>query len=173
MTRRAGFGRRPGRGRLLGGHAGLTTIELMLAGTLALVVVMGISLLPGSILRHFREGAERLRLQQNVHRTAQRMGIEVRRAAAFQIYDPAHPATPLAAGPAVALLDTAGVRFEGFQASGDGKALLNDAGQPIDDMTLSDLWFESGPGGELVLRLAFTDRNRNETALLTSISTRN
>jgi Tfp pilus assembly protein PilW len=165
--------RRRGRDGRLAGASGFTTVELMVACVVALIVVMGISMLPGSVLRYFREGTERLRLQQNVHRDAQTIGIQVRKAASFRIYDPAHPATPLAAGPAVALLNNAGAQIGGFRPSADGKSLVNDAGQKLDDMTLTDLWFTAGADSELVLRLALRDRLSNETSLLTGITPRN
>jgi hypothetical protein len=164
-----------GRGGRPAGPAGFSTIELMVACVVALIVVFGISSLPGSVLRYFGEGAERLRLQQDVHRVAQQIGLEVRKAHAFWIYDPANPATKLAAGPAVRLLDGNAPpnTLAGFRASSDGKSVVNMAGEKLSDLTLADLWFQAGADSELVLSLALRDRRGNETPLETRITPRN
>lgn len=172
MSPRRRAARRPRAGGRIRRADGFTTIEIMVACVVALIVVYGISMLPGSVLRHFGDGTERLRLQQNTHRVAQRIAIQVRKASSYRIYDPANPATTLAAGPAVELSDSSGV-CGGFRASDDGGTLLDGGGNSLDDMTLTDLWFEEGADGELVLSLAFRDRRWNETSLVTRINPRN
>jgi hypothetical protein len=154
-------------------EAGLTLIEVMLVSFLSFIVVLGIGSFQSSISKFFREGTERLRLQQNVHRTTQVIAIEIRKANLFEIYDPADPHTLLAEGPAVRLFDAQGNPVGGFRASHDGLHLVTGADEVLDDMRLSDLWFESGPGGSLVLSLVLADKYGNESEVSTEITPRN
>jgi Tfp pilus assembly protein PilW len=153
-------------------ETGLTLIELMIASFLALLVAMGIGTFQASISQFFRQGSERLRLQQNVHRTAQVISIDVRKAADFKIYDPADPATELVSGPAVELKDAGGSTINLFRASRDGHRIQNGAGQAIDDMRLTQLWFESDGPRSLRMSLGLADRYGNESEVFTEISTR-
>lgn len=162
----------PRRGRT-SGEAGLTLIELMIVSFLSFIIVLGIGSFQVSISKFFREGTERLRLQQNVHRTSGAIAIEVRKATGFYIYDPADPKTELVEGPAVRLLDEDGTPAGGFRPSRDGNYLVTHGEEVLDDMRLSDLWFEKGAGGSLVLSLALADKYGNESALSTEITPRN
>ena len=166
---------RSGRGarRFLAGIGGLTSLELLLAASFSFLVMLGIGVTHVSMIRFFREGTERLRLQQTVDRVTQQVEIEIRRAADFRIYDPSAPADPLAAGPAVALYDAAGLRIGGIAPSGDGRWLVDDAGRRLDDLELVDVWFERQPGGDLGLTLGLRDRTGNVTTLVTQIAPRN
>ena len=159
--------------RLPPGEAGLTLIELMIVSFLSFIIVLGIGSFQVSVSKFFREGTERLRLQQNVHRTSGAIAIEVRKATGFVIYDPADPKTELVEGPAVRLLDPDGNPAGGFRPSGDGNHLVTHGEQVMDDMKLADLWFEEGPGGSLVLSLALTDKYGNESGLSTRVTPRN
>jgi hypothetical protein len=154
-------------------ESGLTLIEMMLVSFLSFIVVLGIGSFQSSISKFFREGSERLRLQQNVHRTGQVIAIEVRKAHEFVIYDPVDPNTELAEGPAVRLRDVDTNTIGLFRASGDGESLVNGANERIDDMRLVDLWFERGADNSLALNLVLADKYGNESGVVTEITPRN
>ena len=156
-------------------QAGVTLIEMMLASFLVLTVVLGIASFQASIGKFFRQGSERLRLQQNVHRASQVMAMGVRKAHDFRIYDPANPnADPnvkVVQGPAVKLRDNNHVVIEGYRRSPDGY-VVNLAGQRLDDMKVANLWFEEDPDGPLVMRLTLEDRYGHQSEIQTEVAPR-
>jgi hypothetical protein len=141
------------------------TVELMLAAALALVVTLGMAAMGVTLTRFFREGGDRLKLQQDAARTGRWITLAVRRASSWTIYDPLAPNTPLAEGPAVRLLDAHNVVIEEFRRdAATGKQVVDRAGRAVSGFTVSDLWFATGPDGALAVRVALYDRygNRNQ-----------
>jgi hypothetical protein len=159
--------------RTIRNESGITLIEVMIASFLALTVALGIGSFQVTISQFFKQGSERLRLQQNVHRTAEVISIGVRKAADSEIFDPADPAKALLAGPAVRLLDAAGNTIGVYRRSDDGKKLVNGSGDAIDDMRLVDLWFERNGSESVVLSLGLADRYGHESEVFTEIAYRN
>ena len=161
--------------RRLRSQAGLTLIEVMLAGFFAMTVVLGIASFQAAIGKFFRQGSERVRLQQNVHRASQVMAVGVRKAHEFRIYDPANPnADPnvkLVTGPAVRLLNADGGVIEDYRRS-DEAYVVNLAGERLDDMKVANLGFEADPEGPLVIALALEDRYGHQSEIRTEVSPR-
>lgn len=152
---------------------GSLTIELMVAAVLALVVSIGMSTVALTLNRFYREGAERIRMQQEVERASNWVTLAVRRASTWTIFDPADPGTPLLEGPAIRLLDGAGATIEKFQLSQDGKSIRDAADHSLSDLTVSDLWFRTGPDGDLQVTVALIDRKGNQTEIESGATPRN
>jgi hypothetical protein len=149
------------------------TIEIMIAAVLALVVALGVSGVAVTLTRFFREGGDRVRLQQETARTERWITLAVRRSAAWTIYDPRDPATALLEGPAVRLLDAAGVVVDDFHRNGTGDRIVDRNDRPLCDLTASNLWFETGDDGSLVMRVALADRHGNRSEFESAAVPRN
>jgi prepilin-type N-terminal cleavage/methylation domain-containing protein len=141
--------------RSSGSAAGFTLVELLIAISLALVVVVGAGSVYLAVERSFQNGSRKLVAQQEATLLSVFLNRRIRAASDFTIYSVPNHAVPADSGNGLALFDQAGTPLGRLEWSPNVETIVDSTGARVTVLTLRDVVFVRDAANPLTVRYRY------------------
>ncbi|MBC8425261.1 prepilin-type N-terminal cleavage/methylation domain-containing protein [bacterium] len=154
---------------------GFTLIEMMLVIVLGLVVMLGAGAVYRGVDRSFKLGAHKVTGHQDATLLSTVISRRVRVASGFMVYNVPSRTVPSATGDGLALLDDAGAVIYRFEWDTDNTTLADSTGARVSAANLQNVQFRADPLSPRTLRYTYqtVDDSGHFVGIESAVSMRN